>query len=102
MIAAAIVGGALILAIRRRLFGESTESMRTPPLSLHEIRRMRDNGEIDEGEFERLKALIIGEVVSTPHPNVAELRAAKDRKAAEEVADEPTDRGFGDIGDSPD
>lgn len=102
MIGAVIVGGAAILAIRRRLFDAPSERTGGPPLTLHEARKLRDDGEIGDEEFERLRALIIGEVVATPHPDVAELKAARDRHDAEQSADEPSDGGFGDLGDSSD
>ncbi|MFG0327138.1 MAG: SHOCT domain-containing protein [Phycisphaerales bacterium JB037] len=52
------VGGLVLLAIRRRLFG-SHESTHDAGLVMEELRRMRDRGEISDEEFRATRSAMI-------------------------------------------
>ena len=75
MVMALIVLAVILLWLRKHLLADaSIES--GGGLSLHELRSMRDQGLIDEQEYERMRATLVptaGEV----HPDVAALRAGR-------------------------
>ncbi len=59
-----VVGGAGIYLVRRMLQGGPSASDQS--FTLHELRQMREEGQLSDEEFEQAKALIIGRVGDRP------------------------------------
>ncbi len=64
LIGVVIVGGAGIYLVRRMLQGGP--SALGESFTLHELRQMREEGQLSDEEFEQAKALIIGHVGDRP------------------------------------
>ena len=64
LIAAAIAGGAVVLLVRRRVMRSDAER-RGHGLSLSDLRKMRDRGDLTDEEYERARAAIIGTVAGS-------------------------------------
>ena len=64
-----VVGGAGIYLVRRMLQGGPSAS--SGSFTLHELRQMREEGQLSDEEFEQAKALIIGRVGDRPSPGDA-------------------------------
>jgi hypothetical protein len=60
VIAIFMVAGVVIYIVRSRAVKEET-TQADIPLTLSEIRRMRRDGEIDDGEMERLKGIVLAQ-----------------------------------------
>ena len=58
VIVAFIVAGIAIYIVRNRTLREET-TQADVPLTLHEVRQMHARGEIDDGEMERLKGIVM-------------------------------------------
>lgn len=64
LLVVAVVGGLGIMWLRRRLLSKETS---TPGgFDLHSLRELRDRGEVSPEEYERLKALVIGQSRAGP------------------------------------
>lgn len=62
-----LIGAGVTLKLRRRLLGG--EDSAGDPLSLHDLRRMHAEGTMNDEEFEKAKAALIG--VATIRPGTA-------------------------------
>lgn len=80
LMAAVIIGVAILLVVRRRMMEEETPADAALGLSLHDLRTMRAEGMIDEEEFERMKRLVVGQAgARADHDLVREIREARRR-----------------------
>ncbi len=64
-----VVGGACIYLVRRML--QAGPSASDESFTLHELRQMREEGQLSDEEFEQAKALIIGRVGDRPSSGTA-------------------------------
>ena len=53
-----VVAGAAVMALRRRLFGSGAPAD-APVMELHELRALRERGEVSDEEYESLRAALI-------------------------------------------
>ncbi len=77
LIAVVVAATAIILVVRRRLLAADEPS--ADGLTLHDLRRARDEGHLSEDEFEAARAAILGAVARDTGPRVGplgEIRAA--------------------------
>ncbi len=88
MVMALIVLGVVLLWFRKHLLTDgSVES--GGGLTLHELRSMRDQGIIDDDEYERMRAALIP-TTSEVHPEVAALRAGRSSENSDENEEDGT------------
>lgn len=67
LIAALIVLAVFVWYYRRRwVVGVDTSSL---PWTFEDLRRLRDQGELSEEEYQRLRAAMIGAATGEPHPS---------------------------------
>lgn len=59
LIGAVIAGSVVVWIVRKRVFDES-EADGGGGLSLHDLREMRDRGDLSEEEYERAKGAVLG------------------------------------------
>lgn len=55
-----LIIGFIAVAAIRRYYHDSDSAMTGPAFTLHDLRRMRRDGEIDDEQYERLRQHIIG------------------------------------------
>lgn len=79
LIVSLILGG-LVLALRRKIFSVGEDGSQI--FSLHELRRMKNAGEISDEEFETLRARVIAEMGGAAEGGEAEPRDRPDRSGA--------------------
>lgn len=56
-----MIGTVGMVIVRRRYFSDDGAELSGEPLTLHDLREMRDAGRVDDEEYERLRAMILGE-----------------------------------------
>jgi hypothetical protein len=61
LLVVAIIGFLLVLALKRWQSGEGASAAVGPLFSISELRKLRDQGQISDEEFERARAAIIGQ-----------------------------------------
>ena len=81
LIGIVVLGLVILLAVRRRLMVEDAAGSAGAAMTLHDLRTMLKSGEIDQDEFERMKAQIIGQASATSAP------AGEEDGGADEVHD---------------
>ena len=81
LMAAVIVGIVILLAVRRHAMAlDDAELDASLGMTLHDLRTMRAEGMIDEDEFERMKALVVGQAGARhDHDLVRAMREARHR-----------------------
>ncbi len=57
-----MIGTVGMVIVRRRYFSDDGAELSGEPLTLHDLREMRDAGRVDDEEYERLRAMIVGAV----------------------------------------
>jgi len=61
LIGAVAIGAFILAALRRRLFGEDPSGAGDGFIPLHDLRAMRQRGELSDEEYERLRAAMLGQ-----------------------------------------
>ena len=79
LIVSLILGG-LVLTLRRKIFSGNESG--TQIFSLHDLRRMKNAGEISDEEFETLRARVVAELGGAAEGGEADTRNGPDRSGA--------------------
>lgn len=61
-----MIGTVGMVIVRRRYFNDDGAELSGEPLTLHDLRAMREAGRVDDEEYERLRAMILGEAGARP------------------------------------
>lgn len=67
LLAFLLIGAVVILKLRRAVMGDQSNAAGTP-LTLADLRAMHARGDLDDDEFERARAAIIGGATGRPTP----------------------------------
>lgn len=78
LIVVAIVGGAVVMVLRRRMFDPSNDSSGAGSL-LEDLRRMKREGEISDAEFEQAKRALTEKIARTLDAKRAHADAIRPR-----------------------
>lgn len=68
LIGAIILGALAVSMIRKHMFEADTEADGATPFTLHDLRRLRESGQLSEEEFEKARAIILGNAASRKPP----------------------------------
>jgi len=81
------VVGAIVIAVARRMLHRGASSA-DAGFTLHDLRRMRDAGELSDEEFERARAALIGRVrgIAQPSEQASENPRGAERDTPSESA----------------
>ncbi|TVQ59388.1 MAG: hypothetical protein EA379_11095 [Phycisphaerales bacterium] len=68
LIVLALVGGAVLMVLRRALLHRGDDPAHTPVLTLADLRAMRDKGEINDAEYARAREVLLREAGASATP----------------------------------